>query len=352
MNSELVLMLAPRVHIDEHEPFDIEWVAGRLVDQSGDRFLREPESICVEFVLGWSGDVGHIVESEWLRVYAQRSFGEWLPAAGVARPHGRERSISLSGDRVDVWAEPGKHGLTAGDLTLPEDILTWMCTRAAGWDGVFPFGPRSSAWGAAADRCARRKLQEAAFTPKWKFNRVIDTAHVPLVPWDQLEENLLDRARDIVEGSDAAPVTMQAGGWDSDSPFLFLGVADYTTRWTCAGSDMPWVLSRARSAQKQLIVPVAAEDIAALPSLWEDAWLQYCSSLVLIVGTEVVAREAIRLGFHAACLVTSAHEDWGGGWVATCSSEVTEELCDRYQVVGPGPADIALEEDLCALLGL
>lgn len=254
-------------------------------------------------------------------------------------------------NRVSLWAEPGKHGLVGPDLSLPKDILAWMCSRAAGWDGVFPQGARSGSWGPANERRARRFLRGAAFEPSWNFSRSIDTADVPHVAWDDLPDVLLGHAKETLGDVDPSPAGLSVGDWTSEAPFLLVGRAEYSSGWTLGGEDLVAVLDRARSVQGQLVLPVAERDVAALPALWGLAWDTFCSSLVLIVGRHVVAREATRLGFHAACLLASPEDEWDGSWIAVESVELAEMLHHRYQVLGPGPADVALNKDFSRLLG-
>ena len=344
---EVVVALAPRILTDECEPFSLNCMTYRLVSGDEECAGMPPKDVCVEFQLGWSGDIGHLVDSEWLRVSAAYESGSWRSFQVTTRPHGLQRTFSLAVDRVELLAEPGKHGLVReGDLSLPKDVLSWMCEGGAGWDGVFPFGPRTGGWGVADDRRARRSLRRSAFSPTWNFSRSTDVSDLPCVPWEDFDDAILSQAAVVLEGVDASPAQLEVGDWGSGAPFIFAGPAAYTTKWTCGGTDLSRCLSRARSERGQLLLPISSKDAAFLPALWKETWNAYSSSLVLVVGLPSVAASASHLGFHAAALLSGPSPDWRGNWAAVDSPDLALDLGNRYQTVGPGATDIVLDAPL------
>lgn len=192
---------APLILFDAAEPF-LPRAIGFSVLRSGGpspsfrRELKVPAGgFVVEYAVYWDWDIGHLYDLEhvWIYVAADGSVAD-----SEGSFHGRYLKgvlpdrRNLSGRRVELYSQPGKHAFSPSPLVfrlLPNSDSS--CGSDAGCDGALIGRPlegrveRQPWW----DEAARRRLRDFAFVPTWNFEPY--EIHPDLLrPWPDLNEAL------------------------------------------------------------------------------------------------------------------------------------------------------------------
>ena len=155
---------------------------------------RPPATLAIEYAIWWDWDIGHLYELEHVWVYLDdqgRVVGceaSWHGGYNsIAQPGG----ISLNGDHVIVYSEPGKHAFAAdpagfADRRRPHHRRDQR--ELAGLGGVLA----QAMYGGKivrtplSDTLVRSYLARLAFDPAWEFSRAFALEAQQLVPWPAL----------------------------------------------------------------------------------------------------------------------------------------------------------------------
>lgn len=201
----LAARYAPVIRFDEREPF-LPLAAGYTVfraDAPSPSFPRlltlrpagaPPAALAIEYAIWWDWDIQHLYELEHVWVYVDEAQhvvhceASWHGGYHAMRHNG---AVPREGERVIVYAEPGKHAFA------PDPA--WFAARAAphprgvtealaGIGGLlvkdlFQSAVRSTP---QIDTLVRTYLARHAFTPSHAFTKRVLIAAEQLVPWPAL----------------------------------------------------------------------------------------------------------------------------------------------------------------------
>lgn len=202
---ELAAHYAPIIHFNEREPF-LPLAVGYTIfradgaSPSFDRTIvlappgKPPAVMAIEYALWWDWDIGHLYELEHIWAFID---GQGRVVRGEASAHGHYLDLSvdgclpLTGDRLTVYSEPGKHAFVPMREWLDGRAESTLedCTTKAGEDGVLVtrlFQGKIWVKTPEADRLVRDWLRQQAFTPGPTYNRVYAVSAEVLVPWPAL----------------------------------------------------------------------------------------------------------------------------------------------------------------------
>lgn len=157
---------------------------------------RPRADTAIEYAIWWDWDIGHLYELEHTWVYLDAN-GEVVHAEGSR--HGRYRPMlvdgapPLTGHRLTVYCEPGKHGIapTRSRLERLAPVTRKLCARHAGLEGVlitWLYRGIIRAKTPEADRLVHTHLERYAFEPSLEFTQVYPIPAESLVPWPALFE--------------------------------------------------------------------------------------------------------------------------------------------------------------------
>jgi glycerophosphoryl diester phosphodiesterase len=201
----LALRYAPIMLFDRREPF-LPLAAGYTIfdaDAPSPSFprqvlLRAPDRPAaqrvIEYAIWWDWDIQHLYELEHVWVYID-SAGRVVHAEaswhGGFQAMGADGALTLEGDHLIVYSEPGKHAFAPA--------AAWFASRAA----PHPRGATEALAGLGgllvtalfkgqiertplADTLARTYLARRAFTPSFSFDQRFVLGVDQLVPWAAL----------------------------------------------------------------------------------------------------------------------------------------------------------------------
>ena len=211
---ELAVRYAPFLKFDLREPFLPLMASYTVIRQSGPSpsFPRTlevgPGEQVVEYAIWWDWDIVHLYELEHVWIYLDSS-GRTVRAE--ASWHGRYRSMGvngglpLSGDRLMLYSEPGKHAFAPSPewYRAGEKRNRWLCCRGAGSGGVLVselFTGLIDAKSPQAHRLVHAFLRRQAFVPTYEFNRTLRIPSERLVPWPKLFQWIPERVSYLAEG--------------------------------------------------------------------------------------------------------------------------------------------------------
>jgi len=148
----------------------------------------------IEYAFWWEWDISHLYDLEHAWVYLDGN-GEVIHAEGSR--HGRYRTLlvrgepPLTGNRLTVYVEAGKHGLASTRRLLKTlaPATRKLCLRHAGLQGVlitWLFRGIIRAKSPEADRLVHTYLERFAFEPSLEFDRTHAIPPESLVPWPAL----------------------------------------------------------------------------------------------------------------------------------------------------------------------
>ncbi|MEW5957382.1 MAG: glycerophosphodiester phosphodiesterase family protein [Chloroflexota bacterium] len=205
LDKELAARYAPVIRFDAREPF-LPAVVGYTVFRSGSdspSFPRRielakagqpPAALAIEYAVWWDWDIQHLYELEHIWIYLDdrgevvRAEASWH---GVYHDLAVDGSLPLTGNRLTVLSEPGKHAFAP-----LRDWLDWRsnktresCTRHAGKGGVWVtplFKGIIDVKTPQADRLVHSYLERYAFEPALEFSRIFPISPGILIPWPAL----------------------------------------------------------------------------------------------------------------------------------------------------------------------
>jgi glycerophosphoryl diester phosphodiesterase len=204
---DLATRYAPIVQFDSNEPF-LPSAAGYTIfreSSASPSFPRhielatpgEPEAtIAIEYAIWWDWDIEHLYELEHVWVYLD---ADGRVIRGEASWHGRYHNMALngelplSGDRLTLFAESGKHAFAPTRAWLDDryPITLRSCTQHAGLGGVWVTPLFEGVIGVKtfqADRLVHTYLEQYAFEPAMDFTKIHEFSPKALVPWPALYE--------------------------------------------------------------------------------------------------------------------------------------------------------------------
>jgi putative hydrolase of the HAD superfamily len=202
----LAMRYAPIIRFDDREPF-LPLAAGYTVfrqDGPSPSFpmavrLTKPGSpdatFAIEYAIWWDWDIQHLYELEHIWVYID---GHGSVIRGEASAHGGYRDMGagaplpLTGDRLTLCSEPGKHAFAADPAVFINDAADCFknCGPEAGDGGVCatPLFEGKVPHGSPADNVRiHAYLQRLAFEPTMQFTQVFGALPDRLTPWPRLE---------------------------------------------------------------------------------------------------------------------------------------------------------------------
>jgi glycerophosphoryl diester phosphodiesterase len=157
---------------------------------------RPPAALAIEYAIWWDWDIQHLYELEHVWVYLDTS-GQVVGAE--ASWHGGYHnmavngSLPLTGERLTLFSEPGKHAFAPGrdwlEARLP--LTQKSCSRSAGRGGVWVtplFRGIIKAKTPQADRLVHTYLEKLAFEPGMEFTQIYAVPPETLVTWPALFE--------------------------------------------------------------------------------------------------------------------------------------------------------------------
>lgn len=209
-DRRLAVKYAPRLFFDESEPFFPVRFGITVLRQEGDSpsfrrrlAVNRPDiQAVIEYAVYYDYDIQHLYDLEHVWIYIGRN-GEVADAE--ASFHGKvlkallRGRANLSGTRVGLYVQPGKHALSP----LPEvfELLPGFasCTQeGAGADGLIygPFFRGILSTDEETDRRVRVFLQTCRFTPSLSYGSIEYADREDLfVSWDQLFAEIPGRIR-------------------------------------------------------------------------------------------------------------------------------------------------------------
>jgi glycerophosphoryl diester phosphodiesterase len=214
----LAARYAPIVRFDANEPF-LPLAAGYTIFRvdGPSPSARRPVALvtpehpqatqAIEYAIWWDWDIGHLYELEHVWVYLDEQgnvVGCEASWHGQHRTLAQAEGLSIAGDHVVVYSEPGKHAFAPDPAWFAE---RWrphrrtMTRELAGCEGVL--APDLFAGAIArtplSDTLARTYLERHAFDPAWQFSRTFAFEEAQLVPWPALRDWIPRRVNRWVE---------------------------------------------------------------------------------------------------------------------------------------------------------
>ena len=133
------------------------------------------------------------------------------PVRAEASWHGRYHSMGvngdlpLSGDRLMLYSEPGKHAFapSPGWYQAGENMNRLLCCEGAGIGGVLVtelFTGLIDTKSSQADKLVQDFLRRHAFIPTYEFNRTLQLPSEQMVPWPELFRWIPERVSYQVKG--------------------------------------------------------------------------------------------------------------------------------------------------------
>ena len=203
-DHELARRYAPIIQFDAREPF-LPLAAGYTVfKQDGEspyfpcqiepHKTGQPEAACaIKYAIWWDWDIQHLYELEHIWVYVDNR-GQVV--RGDASAHGGHQNmaidgrLNLTGDRLTLFSEPGKHAFApiAAWLENGKADTVSNCGAEAGTGGLCtpPVIEGYIHSTAEDDRLIYAYLQTQAFTPSVEFSQIFEGLQDCLVPWSLL----------------------------------------------------------------------------------------------------------------------------------------------------------------------
>ena len=205
-DHELARRYAPIIHFDAREPF-LPLAAGYTIfkhDGESPSFPCQIElhktghpdtAFAIEYAIWGDWDIQHLYELEHIWVYVDN---QGRVVRGEASAHGGHQDmaidgrLNLTGDRLTLFSEPGKHAFAP--------VVEWLENRKA--DTVSNCGAEAGIGGLCIppviedyiysapedDRRIHAYLQTKAFMPSMEFTQIFDAMQDCLVSWSLLIE--------------------------------------------------------------------------------------------------------------------------------------------------------------------
>ncbi len=201
----LAARYAPILKFDVNEPFLPSAVGYTIFRETtaSPSFPRRIElaiegeseaALAIEYAIWWDWDIQHLYELEHIWVYLDV---DGRVIRGEASWHGGHHNMAvngklpLTGDRLTLFSEPGKHAFAPIRDWLDDrfPITQRSCTRHAGRGGVWItplFKGIIDEKTPQADRLVHTYLEKYAFEPTMEFTQTHQIPAEALVPWPAL----------------------------------------------------------------------------------------------------------------------------------------------------------------------
>jgi len=203
-DHELARRYAPIIRFDAHEPF-LPLAAGYTLFRHAGASLSFPCQIelhkaghpdatfAIEYAVWWDWDIQHLYELEHIWVYVDN---QGQVVRGEASAHGSfqdmaiDGRLNLTGDRLTLFSEPGKHAFAPKVEWLENGKADTVsnCGAEAGTAGLCtPPIIEGYIHSTAEDDCLiYAYLQTQAFMPSMEFSQIFEGLQDCLVPWSLL----------------------------------------------------------------------------------------------------------------------------------------------------------------------
>jgi len=211
-DHKLAARYTPILQFDAREPFLPLLVGYTIFRESGPSpsFPRQMElaeagtrqaDIAIEYAIWWDWDIQHLYELEHVWVYLDQA-GQVVRAE--ASWHGDYHNmavdgvIPLTGDRLTIFSEPGKHAFAPVPDWLNQRYPKThrSCTRFAGRGGVWItslFEGIIDVKTPQVDQLVHTYLEKHSFEPSMEFTQLHPISPELLVPWSELFRWIPDR---------------------------------------------------------------------------------------------------------------------------------------------------------------
>jgi glycerophosphoryl diester phosphodiesterase len=211
---------APVLLFDAHEPF-LPLAAGYTIFRQSDPspsfrqgFVvdlapqgQPPACFAIEYAIWWDWDIGHLYELEHVWVYVDdggrvvRCEASWHGGYHDMR---REGQLSLDGDHVMLYSEPGKHAFAPTPDGFKERRRKFKRSETSELAGVGGVLIASYIEGQVKPtplktRLVHTYLSQRAFEPSWDFSQPFQFTPEMLVPWPALRDWMPVRINSILD---------------------------------------------------------------------------------------------------------------------------------------------------------
>jgi hypothetical protein len=203
-DHELASRYAPIIYFDAREPF-LPFAVGYTVfkqDGTSPSFPLQIElhkigypdaAFAIEYAIWWDWDIQHLYELEHIWVYVDN---QGQVVRGEASAHGGHQDmavdgrLNLTGDRITLFSEPGKHAFAPVTEWLENGKTDTIsnCGAEAGTGGLCtpPVIEGYIHSTPEDDRLIYAYLQTQAFIPSMEFTQIFSGLQNCLVPWSLL----------------------------------------------------------------------------------------------------------------------------------------------------------------------
>ena len=168
----------------------------------------QPPACCaIEYAIWWDWDIGHLYELEHVWVYMDdggrvvRCEASWHGGYHDMRHAGQ---LSLDGDHVMLYSEPGKHAFAPTPDGFKERRRKFKrseTSELAGVGGVLiaPYIEGKVKPTPLKARLVHTYLAQQAFEPSWEFSQVFRFTSERMVPWPALRDWMPVRINSILD---------------------------------------------------------------------------------------------------------------------------------------------------------
>lgn len=210
VDTSLVVNYLPILYFDNKEPFmplavgfSLHRFDGPAASADHHIFLRDADC-AIEYAIWFDWDIQHLYELEHVWVYLDRA-REVVRVEASAHGGVREMWVDagmlpLVGNRVVLYAEPGKHALhpRAKDMDKGRELTTQSCRDFAGRDTILTPILLDGALDELSifdHHIAKNFLQQTAFRPDYRFNISVDLQSLQLFDWPDLKASIAGRVQ-------------------------------------------------------------------------------------------------------------------------------------------------------------
>lgn len=214
----LAARYAPILKFDAREPF-LPLAVGYSIFRKNTRSPSFPRQIkvsngdrpasmlAIEYTIWWDWDIVHLFELEHVWVFIDKN-GEVV--RGEASTHGKNKnmgvngSLPLTGERLTLFSEPGKHAFApmVGWMQDRAEETRHLCRKMAGTGGLLItplFKDISSLKTFEVDRLVYDFLQRHAIEPSYEFSRTFPVPPEILIPWPALYRWIPERLTWLID---------------------------------------------------------------------------------------------------------------------------------------------------------
>lgn len=155
---------------------------------------QPPASFAIEYAIWWDWDIGHLYELEHVWVHVDddgkviRADASWH---GGHHDMSHEGRLTLEGDHLTLYSEPGKHAFAPSPQWFAErrkDFKLSETKDIAGIDGILlaPYIADHVQVTPYKTQLVQNYLTQRAFEPAWEFTQAFHFTKEMMVPWAAL----------------------------------------------------------------------------------------------------------------------------------------------------------------------